>query len=185
MILEDSLKTFDDLKSGSRKTLLERFEKKETKKNDLLLIEGQHCRALYFVESGMIRAFYLKDGKHVTDWFGTEGTFMTSILSFYNDVPSKQFIQSTESTTLWMIHKQDLGTLCNKHPEIERWFRAVTAQHLTRLQERIMALQFYTAKERYDLLQEKNPEVLQKAQVSHIASYLGISLETLSRIRAT
>ena len=112
-------------------------------------------------------------------------TFMTSILSFYNDVPSKQFIQSTESTTLWMIHKQDLGTLCNKHPEIERWFRAVTAQHLTRLQERIMALQFYTAKERYDLLQEKNPEVLQKAQVSHIASYLGISLETLSRIRAT
>lgn len=183
--LENSLDTFSVLKPDPKQALLEQFQPKDAKKNQILVIEKEHCRKLFFVQSGMMRAFYLKDGKAVTDWFGTEGTFMTSIHSFYNDLPSKQFIQTGEASTLFTINKQDLNTLCLQYPEIERWFREITTQHLIRLQERIMALQFYSAKERYDLLLEKHPQVLQKAQVSHIASYLGISLETLSRIRST
>lgn len=159
------------------------FLKKNYKKNEIILREGQYCKNLFFVESGILRAYYLKEGREVTDWFGTEGTFLTSIYAFYNELPSKQFIHAVEKSTVYSISKSDLDKLSHEYPSVEKWFRAITTEHLIRLQERITALQFYSAKERFALLREKNPKVLQKAPVSHIASYLGISLETLSRVR--
>ncbi|WP_164914088.1 Crp/Fnr family transcriptional regulator [Aquimarina sediminis] len=183
-LLKEVIESSKEIDNTTKIALENRFNEQVVKRNEIFLKEGQYCNDLLFVEKGLLRAYYLKEGKEVTDWFGTEGTFMTSIHSFYNGFPSEQYIHGIEDTIIRKISKKKIAEISKEHPSIEKWFRLITTQHLTRLQQRITALQFYTAKERFALLKEKNPVVLQKAPVSHIASYLGISLETLSRVRA-
>lgn len=152
------------------------------KKNEHLLREGQRAEQLYFVKSGLIRVYYLRESKEITDWFGTPGTYLTSIAGFYRNTSSEHYIQALEDSIVQVIPRHMIERECLTHSDIEKAYRDIIIQHLLRLQERITALQFYTAKERYELLLEKNPVVVVKAPRTHIASYLGISLETLSRV---
>ncbi|HAS39142.1 MAG TPA: Crp/Fnr family transcriptional regulator [Microscillaceae bacterium] len=158
-------------------------EQLQVNKHDYLLKEGSKADRLFFVDKGLIRAFYLKDGKEVTDWFGTAGTFITSIQGYYGNQHSTQYLEALENSSIYTIRKTVVEQACQRDPLLEQSYREVITQHLMRLQERITALQFYTAKERYDLLLKKNPYVVQRAPRTHIASYLGISLETLSRLK--
>ncbi len=167
------------------KDLLELGYKERFKKHALILEEGNSVDDLYYIESGLLRVFYLKDGKEITDWFGTRGTFLTSISGFYNHTKSKQFIETVEDSVIYSINREKIEDACSKNSSLEKEYRQIIINHLLRLQQRISALQFYTASERYNLLLQKNPYVVMRASRTNIASYLGISLETLSRIRKT
>ncbi|MGC4103924.1 Crp/Fnr family transcriptional regulator [Ferruginibacter sp.] len=159
------------------------FEKKLVSKNDLLLRQGQVCRHLYFVEKGALRGFYNLDGKEITHWFGFENDFVTSFHSFITHSAAVENIQLLEGSILWSISHEQLTALLNRHHEIERLLRIAYEKYYIRLEERFVNAHFKTAKELYENLLLQTPHIIERVPLGYIASYLGMSQETLSRIR--
>lgn len=155
----------------------------EVKKGEILVKEGEYSDHLYFVIAGGVRAYYLKDGKTITDWFAFENDFISSIISFFLGVPSQHYIEVLEDATLMVLQLQDIEILCDKYHDFERLGRLSTTKTMVQLQQRIVSLQFKSSKERYDSLLQKYPQIELRAPLGDIASYLGITQETLSRIR--
>jgi len=149
-----------------------------------LLSEGKTCRHLYFLEQGALRGFYNLEGKEITHWFSFAPEFVTSFHSFITQQPAVESIQCLEGSVLWSISKENATLLMNRFHEIERLVRIVYETYYIRLEERFVNAQFKTATERYQQLLEQTPHFLERVPLGHIASYLGISQETLSRIRS-
>jgi CRP-like cAMP-binding protein len=168
----------------AKNALQDCFEKITLAKNEYLLTQGQICRQLYFLEKGALRGFYTLDGKEITHWFGFENDFVTSFHSFISNEPSVENIQLMEGSVLWAISKEELTGLFNQFHEIERLFRIAVEKYYIRLEERFVNAQFKTARERYESLIKETPHILERVSLGYIASYLGISQETLSRIRS-
>jgi len=160
------------------------FEKLSLAKNEYLLREGQVCRHLYFLETGALRGYYNLEGKEVTHWFGFENDFITSFHSFITQEPAVENIQLLEGCVLWKISKDKLTELLNHYQQIERLVRIIYEKYYIRLEERFVNAQFKSAKERYEQLLQQTPHIIERVPLGFIASYLGISQETLSRIRA-
>lgn len=156
---------------------------RKVSKGDVLVSEGDYSYELYYVVKGGARAYYLKDGKTITDWFAFENDFISSIVSFFLGVPSQHYIEVLEETTFMVLQLKDIEMLCDKYHDFERLARLSTTKTMIQLQQRIVSLQFKSSKERYDSLLEKYPQIELRAPLGDIASYLGITQETLSRIR--
>jgi CRP-like cAMP-binding protein len=182
--LLNHIKNFHPISIEAQQALQDCFEQVELHKNDLLLSEGQQCRHLYFLEKGALRGFYNADGKEITHWFGFENDFVTSFHSFITREPAVENIQLLENCTLWSISKETLTGLLNQFHEIERLVRIINEKYYIRLEERFVNAQFKTAAERYENLLTESPHILERVPLGYIASYLGISQETLSRIRS-
>ncbi len=172
------------LSAEAEKALQECFTEITLNKNELLLTQGNVCRHLYFLQKGALRGFYNLDGKEITHWFGFENDFVTSFHSFITGEPSVENIQLVESCILWAIAKETLADLFNRHHDIERLVRIIYEKYYIRLEERYVNAQFKSAKERYEELILQSPHILERVPLGFIASYLGISQETLSRIRS-
>lgn len=153
-------------------------------KNTILVNHKERSRNLYFIQKGLVRGFYYDEGKEITNWFAQEEEFATSFYSFITNEPSPETIETLEDCELIKISHGDLQNLYEKFPETERLGRIITENYYIKLEERILNIQFRTAKERYQNLLSKNPSLLQRASLGQIATYLGITQETLSRIRA-
>jgi CRP-like cAMP-binding protein len=160
------------------------FEQVILSKNDFLITEGKTCRHLYFLQTGALRGFYHADGKEITHWFAFENDFVTSFHSFITEEPAVENIQLLEGSVLWAISKETLTKLFDKFHEIERLVRIANEKYYIRLEERFINAQFKTAAELYENLLRQSPHILERAPLGYIASYLGISQETLSRIRS-
>jgi CRP-like cAMP-binding protein len=145
--------------------------------------EGQVCRHLYFLEKGSVRGFYNIDGKDVSQWFGFDNDFVTSFRSFITRTAAKEYIQVVEDSVLWIISKENLEELLFKYPDLEKLLRLIYEHYYIRLEERYSNAHFKTATERYEDLVNYSPHIIQRMPLGYIASYLGISAETLSRIR--
>ena len=163
--------------------LSDSFEEVVFSKNDFLLASGQVCRHLYFIKHGAVRGYYTLDGKEITHWFGFENDFVTSFHSFITGQASVENIQLMEGSILWKISKDKLNSLYNAHHEIERLVRIAYEKYYIRLEERFVNAQFKTAAERYESLIQQSPHIIERVPLGYIASYLGISQETLSRTR--
>jgi CRP-like cAMP-binding protein len=153
-------------------------------KNEYLATEEKICRHLYFLQHGALRGFYNIDGKEITHWFAFEDDFVTSFHSFITQQPAVENIRLLEGCVLWAISKDNLNRLLNQHREIERLVRIVYERYYIRLEERFVNAQFKTAAERYQSLLVQTPHIIERVPLGYIASYLGISQETLSRIRS-
>jgi CRP-like cAMP-binding protein len=164
-----------DLKNSCSLLTLDKFS--------MIVNEGQFADKMYFIVSGCVRAFYYKDGKEITDWFAFEGDFMSSINSFYQGVTSKHNIELLEPTAFLEIAREVIFTLTDKHHCFERLGRIAVTKTMLQLQERIVSLQFETAQQKYESLINMRPDIVQRVPLTYIASHLGITLETLSRIR--
>ena len=152
-------------------------------KNDWLIEAGQVCRHLYFIEKGCVRGYYMIDGKDLSQWFGFENDFVTSFRSYTHKTISKEYIQVVEDAVIWSISKDELEVLLRQFPELEKLVRLIYEHYYIRLEERYSNAHFQSAAERYEDLLLNNPHILQRMPLGYIASYLGISAETLSRIR--
>jgi CRP-like cAMP-binding protein len=139
---------------------------------------------LYFLESGALRGYYTVEEKEITHWFSFEEDFVTSFHSFITGQPSVENIQLLEGSVLWAISKESLTQLLNQHREIERLLRIAYEKYYIRLEERFVNAQFKTAAERYQTLLQQRPNIIERVSLGYIASYLGISQETLSRVRS-
>lgn len=153
-------------------------------KNDFLVTEGKTCRYLYFLQQGALRGFYNLDGKEITHWFAFEEDFVTSFHSFITQQPAVENLQALEASILYRLSKDKLNTLLNEHHEIERLVRIAYEKYYIRLEERFVNAHFKTATERYQDLLQQTPHILERVPLGFIASYLGISQETLSRVRS-
>lgn len=170
----------DDTKSDL-KNYLTTFE---FPKNYTILKQGQVCEYLYFVDKGLLRLFYYRDGKDITDYFATEQNIIGGVNSFFSRKPSEKIIETIEPCSLIAISFDSLEKLYQKHHDLERVGRILSIKAFLSMQERIFSIQFHSAKQRYQELLRSNPSILQRVPLGHIASYLGITQVTLSRIRS-
>ncbi|WP_026898035.1 Crp/Fnr family transcriptional regulator [Daejeonella oryzae] len=160
------------------------FEKQSISKNEMIVREGQICQKLYFIEHGIGRSFYLnKDGKEITQWFFAEGKFMTSLESFFQQSPSLYYLEMLDDSILYSISRSKLDMLFTKFHNMEKFGRLLSTEMLTKAISKLSAVQFQTAKERYDYMLSEFPNISYRVPLGSIASYLGMTQETLSRIR--
>lgn len=153
-------------------------------KGKTLINIDERCHSLYFITKGLVRGYYFDEGKEITNWFAQEEEFATCFYAFIACKPSFEIIQTLEECELTELNYTALQNLYLKFPETERIGRLITENYYIKLEERILNLQFKTAKERYAKLLSSKPSLLQRASLGQIATYLGITQETLSRIRA-
>jgi CRP-like cAMP-binding protein len=153
-------------------------------KNQNLQDIGQKCRTIYFVKEGLARIYYLKDGIEVTEYFAFENDLIIRAESLFTGKPSMKAIQALEKTVFIGIPAELLFSLFDQFPEIERLFRKIIEQAYVNTVNRMEAIQFHAAEERYAQLLEEKPSLIQRISLKHIASYLGITQVSLSRIRA-
>ena len=181
--LFDHIQQYCELGKATTKSLSAALQKVELPKGELLITEGKICHSLYFLEKGCLRGFYNLDGKEVTYWFAFENNFVTSFFSFITRKPGMENIQLMEDCTLWAITHQHLQELYSKHADMERLGRIMHERYYVMLEERFVNNHFKEARERYEHLLTTAPHILQRVPLGYIASYLGITQETLSRIR--
>jgi CRP-like cAMP-binding protein len=174
---------FVSLTKEAKEALSEVLHYHEVRKGDILVKPHTVCNRIYYVEEGLTRTFYYKEEKDITDWLTPEDNFAVSILSFIQQVPDRRGIEVLEDSVLWSLEQKKLEELCRSYHEIERLYRLLVSYGLTMIQQRFDDLHFATAHERYEKLMHTNPGLLQRTPLGHIASYLGITQETLSRIR--
>ena len=182
--LLNQLGRYYSLDESSSEALQACFKKVTLAKGQFLVTEGRVCRHLYFLEEGALRGCYNLDGKDITHWFGFENDFVTSFHSFITGEAAVENIQLLETSVLWSITKTELEGLFDAYHGIERLVRIAYEKYYIRLEERFVNAQFKSARERYESLLQHTPHILERVSLGCVASYLGISQETLSRVRA-
>ncbi len=153
------------------------------KKNDYVLKQGAICNGFYFISKGLVRIFYYKNEKEISEWFAFENNLCFSILSYFNNVPSSLIIQCIEDSEVITISREGLNRLRTIDFEIANFAYTLISGSLIISQERMASIQFETALQRYENLLKVHPTLLRRVPLHYIASYLGVSAETLSRIR--
>lgn len=164
--------------------ILSQFETQIVKKGTLILEAEVTCRELYFVNRGTARTFAYTSEREVTSWFYPEGNFLTSWYSFLQQQPGFEQIQALEECEMEVISYTNLMALYNEYPEFERFGRLLAEEQLAFIDYYSRGYLFLSAKERYQLLLDYFPDIELRVKLGQIASYLGISQETLSRIRS-
>ncbi len=182
--LLDYITTIHDISVESKIALEEICSHESIKKNTDLQPIGHTCKTIYFVVKGGLRIYYYKAGIDITEIFEFENSIVARVESLFSGRPSRKAIQGIEDTELIAINANRLFELYDTSPELERLFRKIFEDAYVKTVNRIESLQFHTAEQRYHQLIKDHPEVLKRVPLKHIASYLGITQVSLSRIRA-
>lgn len=153
-------------------------------KKHLIIRGGMMDRNVYFIEKGITRSYCLVKGKEVTTWFSCEGDITFALLSLYHNRAGFEYVETLEKTLTYSISIQELNALYKTNLDIANWSRIVHQECLLSLQCTRIDRLTLTAKERYKKLLETYPDIYSRVNLGYIASYLGITLPTLSKIRA-
>lgn len=145
---------------------------------------GDVSDAIYYVERGMVREFYFKNNKSVTEYLAADGTIVMSIESLFREEPSKLVIEALEPTLVYALPKKRLEEVALHNVNIQIFYRKILEESLIISQRRADLLRFESAKDRYLKLCKLNPKVIMKAPLVYVASYLQMTPETLSRVRS-
>lgn len=164
--------------------LLERMEKFSFRKGDFLVQEGGRNSNFYIISKGIWRGHYLNDGVDVSVWFASEGEAMFSSWGYIENTPSLVSIEAMCDSELYGISKSELEAFYDSSSELANFGRRLFEQQFLSLENWIISGGSPRAKERYLTLLEENPELLQYVPLKHIASYLWVTPQSLSRIRA-
>lgn len=165
------------------KTIVSLFKSTTIKKGEFLVEAGKRCDKLSFIQSGLLRMFVSTDDKEITQWISTKGYFSTDLSSFVFETPSRLSIQALTDTEIYSITKADykkIGELVPKWHELEKLF---LVRCFIILEERIFSHLAMSAEERYEYFFENNKELFNQVPLHYIASMLGMTPETFSRIR--
>lgn len=179
----DRLNAYVKISDPAKELLAEILIQIQPKRGTRLLKEGEICKHLYFMTKGFARGYFYQNGKDITSWFAMENDISTPFYSFVSQMPSYESVEILEDSVLYSIRYENLQLLYRQFPEFNIMGRILTEKYYVELMARTMSFQFQTASERYHELSSQQPTLLQRAPLGHIASYLGISQETLSRIR--
>jgi signal-transduction protein with cAMP-binding, CBS, and nucleotidyltransferase domain len=156
---------------------------KEYKKDEFVLTAGKVSNYTSWILKGLVRTYYQKETEDVTTKFLWEGAAITSIYSYYNRKPGNENIVALEDTTLASMHYDDMQYLYKMYPDFNVIGRVVTEQYLYMLEIEVYNFRKQKAEERYKFIVKHFPHLLQRVPLKYLATYLGMNLETLSRIR--
>ena len=158
------------------------FKRRNIKKNEYLLRQGEKCKDLVFVQQGCLRLYYIADGIEVSVWFSFQSSSAIEICSFISQKPSNYFIQAIEDSEILYLPKHELDKLYSTHPKMQEMMRKFWEDAVLNLIDRFTALQRDSAEQRYrDLLSK--PAYLQTIPQKYLASFIGVTPTSLSRIR--
>ena len=191
--LQKAIIAVSPLSNESMNAFLNAWKHWSTTKDFFLVKENTVSDYIYFIEKGVARIYYYKNarpddpfgrGKEITEWIALDGQFFLSITSFFQRTPSHLIIQTIETSKVYGIHHDDFMRLADKYHDIERLLRKMVTLSLILSQQRMDSIQFESAQQRYEKLLQTTPQIVQRVPLTFIASFLGITLETLSRIRS-
>ena len=152
-------------------------------KGEIILREGEICENIYWVAKGLVRQFYYKNEKELTEYMATEDNIVMSIESLFKEQPSSQQIVALEPTILFALPKKDLEHEAVRNVNIQMLYRKILEESLIISQVHADMLRFESAQERYAKLVKRSPQLVLRAPLVYIASYLQMTPETLSRVR--
>ena len=152
-------------------------------KGELLLKEGEVCENIYWVVKGLVRQFYFKNGKELTEYMATENSIVMCIESLFLEEPTRLQIQALEPTIVYTISKKELEAAAIKCVNIQMLYRKILEESLIISQHHADMLRFESAQDRYQKLVKRSPQLVLRAPLVYIASYLQMTPETLSRVR--
>jgi CRP-like cAMP-binding protein len=184
MTVDQVLDNIYPLPEASKLMIKELISEIKHPKGFILLNTNKIENRIYFVKKGIVRAYINSINHNITFWFGKEGDPVISMRSYVADQKGYEKIELLEDCELYEINTQHLQTLYNKDIHIANWGRKFAEKELIKTEERLISRQFRTATERYSDLLTTNANLMQRVQLGHIASYLGITQVSLSRIRA-
>ena len=154
-------------------------------KGEMILREGEICRQFLYIDKGLVRQFYFKHGKEVTEHLGQEHTIVMCIESLFKEEPTKLQVEALEPTTVYALPKAELERVAMHNVNIQILYRKILEESLIISQIHADLVRFETAQDRYKKLCKLCPQVVLRAPLVYIASYLQMTPETLSRVRAS
>lgn len=160
------------------------IKKIEPKKGDLLLKEGEIAKYIYWISSGMLRQFYYKNGRDVTEHFACEGQAAICIASMFKKEGSTLLVEAIEDSVIHLMPYDNLIKLSETTPSFANFLRKLLESSLIVSQEKADSWRYETVRERYERFLREYPNAAKRASVNHIASYLLMTPETLSRVRS-
>ena len=153
-------------------------------KGEMILSEGEVCENIYYIERGLIRQFYFKNGKKITEHLGEDRTIFMCIESLFREEPTKLQVEAIEPTTVYALPKRRLEQVALHNVNIQILYRKILEESLIISQVHADLVRFETAQDRYKKMCKLSPQVILRAPLVYIASYLQMTPETLSRVRA-
>ncbi|MBR5350825.1 MAG: Crp/Fnr family transcriptional regulator [Prevotella sp.] len=158
---------------------------KKYSKGEMVLKEGEVCTSIIYIHKGLLREFYYKNKKEVTEYLAVEGTIMMSIESLFKEVPSSLQIEALENSVIYELPKKKLEEVALHNVNIQILYRKILEESLILSQVHADLVRFESAENRYRRMCKLTPQVILRAPLVYIASYLQMTPETLSRVRST
>ncbi len=173
-----------ELSDPQYQLFLNKAKLKVVPKKEILFQAGKVNRKLLFIDKGFLRAFRYKNGKEFTHYFFSEKWFATDFKSYLTETPSELYIETLTETIYYEFDKEDFIKLFTIHPIFEKLGRIIAEEAYLLMIDRVTDFQITNLKERYHKLAQKSPKLLQKVPQKYIASFLGVSEQSLSRIKS-
>lgn len=179
-----SIRNFHPVSDESIRELSAHFVKMEYPSKTLIIEGGKMNNYVYFIEKGLCRSYCIVDGEEVTSWFSREGDITFALLALYRNQPGFEYVETIEDTTVYAIKIDDLNELYNRNIEIANWSRVVHQECVLSLQTRRIERLQKSAKERYEILLNEQPDLFIRVKLGYLASFLGMTPQHLSKMRS-
>ncbi|SEJ69357.1 cAMP-binding domain of CRP or a regulatory subunit of cAMP-dependent protein kinases [Dyadobacter koreensis] len=160
------------------------FKIEQVFKGQKILELDNHGKKVYYVEKGLLRTYYLKDGKDITHYFFEENTFTLPLESIFYNRPSPYGLEALEPGTVLSVSYHEIEKMAETYPALQKVISFLLIDVLRSFSDRLHSIQFQSAQERYKTIEVHQPGLLLRANLGHIASYIGITQQTLSVLRA-
>lgn len=160
------------------------MKRKEVRKGEILVKEGEIVKDIIYIQSGLLRQFYYKDERDITEHFGCETQGALCIISLFRQEPTTLIVEALENAVVYLIPYASLIEIAEKYRSLAIFLRKLLEYSLIISQEKADSWRFETARERYNRFLMEFPEAAKRASINHIASYLLMTPESLSRVRA-
>ncbi len=177
------MNSYNKVNERAVKYILEKIQVKEIGKGEVLYGAGDTCTHIYFVVKGILRGYIVDNKREVTTWITSENAMVASIRSFLLQSPTEENISAIEDCRLVGIHYDDLQYLYDNFPDFNTTGRKITEDYYTHAESRAFLCRLSKASDRYNYFLAHSGDVVNRIPLTYIASYLGIRLDSLSRIR--
>ena len=178
------IRTYYPVSKEALEALVSLFERVVFPSKTIIIHAGKLDRKVYFIEKGITRSYVLHNGKQLTTWFSKEGDAACGSWDLYRHKAGFEYVETLEETTVYSISVEQLDELYRSYIDLANWMRVLQQENFLRLQDMHIRRLSWSAQERYEYLTRECPEIIRRANLGYIASFLGVTQQSLSRIRA-
>lgn len=182
--LENYIQTYFGIPEKELQKLASLFKEEKLSKGDFFLHNGKPCEKLSFIKSGLLRVYLQTKDREVTQWISSKGYFITDLSALIFDTPTRWNIQALNDVELYTIDKTEYRKISDTIPQWHHLEKLFIAKCFSILEDRVFSHLSMSAEERYTMFFEKNKELFNQVPLQYLASLLGMTPETFSRIRA-